>query len=80
MLSKLAFLLSIISLGNRKLKFNLHLFITSMFADLNSFVRKLAAAKLRELLSAFDNERNVLLQSNMHLLFTVLLRNHTHVK
>jgi len=51
-----------------------------MFADLNSFVRKLAAAKLRELLSAFDNERNVLLQSNMHLLFTVLLRNHTHVK
>jgi len=47
--SNFAFLCVIMSLGNRKLNYDLHSFITSVFADLNSFIKNHVTEKVERL-------------------------------
>ena len=72
LLSSLAFLISIISLGNKKLKLDLQSFVVSKFDVLESFIKNLVTAKSIELTSDFSNTKHSRPYSNidMHLLFT----------
>ena len=58
LLSKFAFLISNISLGNKKLKLDLHSFMMSMFDVLKSFIKNLVTAKSRDLTSDFSNAKH----------------------
>jgi len=55
--SNLAFLISIISLSNIKLKFDLQSFIMSMLDVLESFIKNLVTVKSIDLTSDFSNAK-----------------------
>jgi len=61
----LAFLISIISLGNSKLKLDLQSFIMSMSDVLKSFIRNLVTAKSIDLTSDFSNAKHSSPYSNI---------------
>jgi len=58
LLSNSAFLTSIISLGNEKLKLCLQSFMTSMLDVLKSFIKNLVTAKSRDLTSDLGSEKH----------------------
>ena len=68
----LAFLISIISLGNRKLKLDLKSVYNVNVRILKSFIKNLVTAKSIDLTSDFSNAKHSSPYSNigMHLFFT----------
>ena len=58
------------SLGNRKLNYDLHSFITSVFADLNSFIKNHVTEKVERLNMIFGNHSNPQRKTGIYLLFT----------
>jgi len=59
------------SLGNSKSEYHRQLLITSVFAELNNFIKKRMTTKARDLTSAFRGVKhfNPQIKTGMHLLF-----------